>query len=107
LLEKIHLLKNQDSSDEEESNKDSNQESLKNVKWSQRFDKKSVEKVCIKHFSCNYHSCIAVTENDQVFIWGRKMQSFHHTNPEDFKKDDVLLTPKYVPTMEIPVEVMI
>ena len=30
-------------------------------------------KVCIKGFSCEFNSCIAVTEDNKVFVWGEKM----------------------------------
>ena len=92
----IHIGQN-----EEKSNKLSEGEEeqiQKEFEICEREEKKSVDRVCIRSFSCNYHSCIAVTENDQIFIWGRCMQGIDFVPNGQENVHEALFKPKYVET---------
>ena len=71
----------------------------------ERREKESVKRICIKSFSCNYHSCIAVTENNQIFVWGRRMQNISLVSKEEENDHGVLNKPKHTNTLELPVKV--
>lgn len=104
------ILKKVSSSEEEEEQKQENRKNsdeLDDISLIERMEKTSVKKVCVRHFSCNFHSSIAVAENNQVFIWGRSMQSVLYDPVEELRQERVLLSPKYIPSMEIAVQVVL